>query len=204
MRGGKVKKSYRAADSDIARGSEKYYNEEVGQEYIDFSDLNFTMAKIDLLKAGISEEEMNSEAEDLEHTEAQKKTLNKPFRLPSGSKKKFGVYVKNDKGNVVMVKFGDPNMEIKRDDPDRRRNFRARHKCDTNPGPKYKARYWSCRFWSKKPVSKMTSSDAVAWDDEEVLSEWGWNDEGFCEQNELFAKNPDLQNVSIFVEEEDL
>lgn len=49
------------------------------------------------------------------------KTLNKPFRLPSGSKKKFGVYVKNDKGNVVMVKFGDPNMEIKRDDPARRK-----------------------------------------------------------------------------------
>ena len=86
---------------DIARGSEEYYNEEVGREYIDFSDLNFTMAKIDLLKAGISEEEMDAEAEDLDYTEAQKKTLNKPFRLPSGSKKKFGVYVKNDKGNVV-------------------------------------------------------------------------------------------------------
>ena len=87
VRGGKVKKSYRAADSDIARGSEEYYNEEVGQEYIDFSELNFTMAKIDLLKAGVTEEEMDSEAEDLEYTEAQKKTLNKPFRLPSGSKK---------------------------------------------------------------------------------------------------------------------
>ena len=96
------KKSYRAADSDIARGSEEYYNEEVGKEYIDFSDLNFTMAKIDLLKAGVSEDEMDTEAEDIDYTEAQKKTLNKPFRLPSGSKKKFGVYVKNDKGNVVM------------------------------------------------------------------------------------------------------
>ena len=66
----------------------------------------------------------------------EKKTLNKPFRLPSGSKKKFGVYVKNDKGNVVKVTFGDPNMEIKRDDPERRKSFRARHQCDTNPGPK--------------------------------------------------------------------
>ena len=46
------------------------------------------------------------------------KTLNKPFRLPFGSKKKFGVYVKNDKSNTVMVKFGDPNMTIKRNDPD--------------------------------------------------------------------------------------
>ena len=72
--------------------------------------------------------------------------LNDPFRLPSGSTKKFGVYVKNEKGNVVKVTFGDPNMEIKRDDPDRRKNFRARHNCD-NPGPKYKARYWSCFQW---------------------------------------------------------
>jgi len=85
------------------------------------------------------------------------KTLNKPFRLPSGSKKKFGVYVKNDKGNVVMVKFGDPNMEIKRDDPARRKNYRARHNCD-NPGPKWKANYWSCKMWSSKPVSKIAGN----------------------------------------------
>ncbi len=71
--------------------------------------------------------------------------LNKPFRTPDGPKK-FSVYVKNDKGNVVKVNFGDPNMEIKRDDPERRKSFRARHNCD-NPGPKYKARYWSCKMW---------------------------------------------------------
>jgi len=71
--------------------------------------------------------------------------LNKPFRTPGGPKK-FSVYVKNDKGNVVKVNFGDPNMEIKRDDPNRRKNFRARHNCD-NPGPKWKARYWACRTW---------------------------------------------------------
>lgn len=74
-------------------------------------------------------------------------TLNNPFRLPAGSKKKFGVYVKNDKGNVVKVTFGDPNMEIKRDDPERRKNFRARHQCDSDRGPKWKARYWSCYQW---------------------------------------------------------
>ena len=74
--------------------------------------------------------------------------LDNPFRLPKGSDKKFGVYVKNKKGNVVKVEFGDPNMEIKRDDPARRKSFRARHNCD-NPGPKYKARYWSCKFWEK-------------------------------------------------------
>jgi len=86
-----------------------------------------------------------------------KAPLNKPFRLPSGSKKKFGVYVKNDKGNIVKVTFGDPNMSIKRDNPERRKAYRARHGCD-NPGPKYKANYWSCKMWSAKPVSKITSS----------------------------------------------
>lgn len=74
-----------------------------------------------------------------------KVTLNKPFRTP-GANKKFGVYTMGPNGNVVLVRFGDPNMEIKRDDPERRRNFRSRHNCD-NPGPKYKARYWSCRQW---------------------------------------------------------
>ena len=74
-----------------------------------------------------------------------KVTLNKPFRTPDGPKK-FSVYVKNDKGNVVKVNFGDPNMKIKKNIPERRKSFRARHNCD-NPGPKWKARYWSCKKW---------------------------------------------------------
>ena len=74
------------------------------------------------------------------------KKLNKPFRTPGGPKK-FSVYVKNDKGNIIKVNFGDPNMRIKDNIPGRRKNFRARHNCD-NPGPKTKARYWSCRQWS--------------------------------------------------------
>ena len=73
------------------------------------------------------------------------KKLNKPFRTPGGPKK-FSVYVKNDKGNIIKVNFGDPHLSIKRDNPNRRKNFRARHNCD-NPGPKTKARYWSCRNW---------------------------------------------------------
>ena len=88
--------------------------------------------------------------EDLEIAEAvyqgRKVTLDDPIRTSEDPKKKFKVYVKNDKGNVVVVRFGDPNMEIKRDDPDRRKSFRARHNCD-NPGPKWKARYWSCYQW---------------------------------------------------------
>lgn len=77
--------------------------------------------------------------------QGRKVQLNKPFRTPSGPKK-FSVYVKNEKGNVVKVNFGDPNMKIKKNIPARRRSFRARHNCD-NPGPKWKARYWSCKAW---------------------------------------------------------
>ena len=77
--------------------------------------------------------------------------LNNPTR---GDRKKYKVYVKNDKGNVVKVEYGDPNMSIKRDDPARRKSFRARHNCD-NPGPKWKARYWSCKFWSTKSVTDL-------------------------------------------------
>lgn len=80
--------------------------------------------------------------------------LNKPVRTPNGPKK-FSVYVKNEKGNVVKVNFGDPNMEIKRDDPERRKSYRARHNCD-NPGPKWKANYWSCKMWSTPKVSDLT------------------------------------------------
>lgn len=77
--------------------------------------------------------------------QGRKVTLNKPFRTPKGPKK-FAVYTKNESGNVVIVRFGDPNMKIKKDIPERRKSFRARHNCD-NPGPKWKARYWACKSW---------------------------------------------------------
>ena len=77
--------------------------------------------------------------------QGRKVTLNKPFRTPDGPKK-FSVYVTNEKGNVVKVNFGSPDMSIKRDIPARRKSFRARMRCDT-PGPKWKARYWACKSW---------------------------------------------------------
>lgn len=80
-----------------------------------------------------------------EETTIKEKTLGKPFRTPGGPKK-FSVYVRNEKGNEVKVNFGDPNLSIKRDNPKRRKSFRARHNC-ANPGPRTKARYWSCRQW---------------------------------------------------------
>ena len=88
--------------------------------------------------------------------DGKKVTLNKPFRTSDGPKK-FSVYVKNEKGNVVKVNFGSPekDMDIKRDNPARRRSYRARHNCD-NPGPKWKANYWSCKMWSTTNVSDLT------------------------------------------------
>lgn len=135
-----------------------------------------------------------SQAIEIDFTEQIKsanegKTLNKPFRTPKGPKK-FSVYVKNEKGNVVKVNFGDPNMEIKRDDPERRKSFRARHNCD-NPGPKWKARYWSCKQWrAGKKVEG--SSDEYEWDGETAF-----------DHDELLAINPELAYVKEEVNEPD-
>jgi cation transport regulator ChaB len=103
--------------------------------------------------------------------------LDKPFRMPSGSTKKFCVYVK-DGDKVKKVTFGDPNMEIRRDDPDARANFRARHSCDAATD-KTTPRYWSCRMWEAgTSVSEMTNKVEVIGqilkrDDEERLA-FGW------------------------------
>jgi hypothetical protein len=98
---------------------------------------------IEIIQPGLNEAEY----------QGRKVQLGKPMR---GDVKKFKVYVKNDKGNVVKVNFGhggtsakragQKTMRIKKSDPARRKSFRARHNCD-NPGPRWKARYWSCRKW---------------------------------------------------------
>ncbi len=94
---------------------------------------------------------MKSYKEDINEAEYQGRTvkLGKPMQ---GDVKKFKVYVKNPQGNVVKVNFGhkgkggEKTMTIKKNNPERRKSFRARHNCD-NPGPRHKARYWSCRAW---------------------------------------------------------
>ena len=84
------------------------------------------------------EEYILSEAE----YRGRKVKLNSPFRTPGGPKK-FAVYVKNDKGNVVKVTFGDPNLRVRNNNPGARKSFRARHKCDQKKD-RTKAGYWSC------------------------------------------------------------
>jgi hypothetical protein len=84
----------------------------------------------------------NSTAEDKYHGREVK--LGKPMK---GDVKKSKVYVKDPKtGNIKKVNFGDKNMRIKKSSPSHRKSFRARHHCE-NPGPRTKARYWSCRAW---------------------------------------------------------
>ena len=99
------------------------------------------------------ETEVNGWGEITEKSEYNGKSveLNNPTK---GDRKKYKVYVRNDKGNVVKVEFGDPNMEIKRDDPARRAAFRARHNCDQKKD-KTTAGYWSCKFWSSKSVTDL-------------------------------------------------
>jgi len=77
--------------------------------------------------------------------QGKKVSLNKPFYTP-GERKKSAVYVKNDNGNVVKIRFGDPDMTIKKNNPGRRKNFRARHNCDTATD-KTTPRHWSCAAW---------------------------------------------------------
>jgi hypothetical protein len=129
------------------------------------------------------------------HAAKDKKTLNKPFRTSKGPKK-FSVYVKNEKGNIVKVNFGDPNMEIKRDDPARRKSFRARHKCDTNPGPRWKAKYWSCKFWeTKKGVSDYLTKGSI----HDVIHQW----DGITlwEEADLLKLAPHLAQAQEITEE---
>ena len=92
-------------------------------------------------------EMLRAHGQPLEEAEyhGRKVPLGKPMR---GDVKKFKVFVKDPStGNVKKVNFGDKTMKIKKSNPKRRKSFRARHHCDTNPGPRTKARYWSCRKW---------------------------------------------------------
>ena len=120
------------------------FEEDVTEYYVEnYYDLKEFVEFLKNIKEEVNEAEY----------QGRKVKLNKPMR---GDVKKFKVYVKNPKGNVVKVNFGhggtsakaagEETMRIKKSDPERRASFRARHNCDT-PGPKTGARYWSCKAW---------------------------------------------------------
>lgn len=131
---------------------EVHFIDDMENEIVENFTADTTMGFVDNLEESA---DGSDEIFELYEDEGKKVKLNK---IMKGDVKKYKVYVKNDKGNVVKVNFGDPNMEIKRDDPDRRRNFRARHNCDS-PGPRWKARYWACKTWSSKSVTSMLKED---------------------------------------------
>jgi hypothetical protein len=145
-------------DFDIIINEECYLSSHVIAETSDGFVLEATDAAIaELTRLGMLSEdnsrivygEVNHDmADDEEVEEAEYQGRKVPLGKPmAGDVKKSKVYVKNPKtGKVIKVNFGDKNMRIKKNIPGRRKNFRARHNCD-NPGPRTKARYWSCRAW---------------------------------------------------------
>ena len=121
--------------------------------FLEFSDkLEVETEIVEITESGdiivLGDDRFMRVMESLELMEAEyhgrKVPLGKPMK---GDVKKSKVYVRDPKtGNVKKVNFGDKNMRIKKSIPGRRKSFRARHNCD-NPGPRTKARYWSCRAW---------------------------------------------------------
>jgi len=115
--------------------------------------------------------------------------LNKPFRTPKGPKK-FAVYVKDPKsGNIKIVRFGDPEMEIKRDDPKRRKAFRDRHSCDEKKD-KTKPGYWSCKFWSGKSVTELLAKSSSVYN----VDLTDWDGRTFWPEEEI---TPYFKNVEV-------
>ena len=105
---------------------------------VDFTDDGVVIQGDDVIFSYLSHVAIN---------EAEYQGRNVPLGKPmAGDVKKSKVYVRGPKGNVVKVNFGDKTMKIKKSNPKRRKSFRARHNCD-NPGPRHRARYWSCRAW---------------------------------------------------------
>lgn len=101
----------------------------------EYTRQSFTPLEIAIMEGGGSLEEAEYQGRKVQ--------LGKPMK---GDVKKSKVYVRKPNGKVVKVNFGDKKLSIKKHIPGRRKNFRARHNCD-NPGPRWKARYWSCRAW---------------------------------------------------------
>lgn len=99
------------------------------------------------------------DVEELHEAEyrGKKVDLNKPFRTPSGPRK-FSVYTKNEKGNVVKVGFGEPGMRINNNDPKKSLSFRKRMRCN-NPGPRWKARWWACNVIRYRKLLGIKSSN---------------------------------------------
>ena len=130
------------SDGDEPPPETGYAKQKTRMEKVNEDEMTFHGEEHELIESCQWDEESDPIEEATYQGRAVK--LGKPT---TGDVKKSKVYVKGPSGRVVKVNFGDPNMTIKKNIPARRKSFRARHHCDTNPGPRWKARYWSCRAW---------------------------------------------------------
>ena len=130
----------------MSESTREKYEDRYGNEWLSKLSVTYDamLEKIDCCDD--CNEQYNHIVEESEY-QGKKVKLNDPIRTSENPKKKFKVYVKNENGKVVVVRFGDPKMSIHRDDPAARKSFRARHGCDKDAGPKWKAKYWSCYQW---------------------------------------------------------
>ena len=175
--GREVSEAYALVDKDILEGEESYYVEKPSEAFVGFTDLELDLACIDLIKAGIQKCDQDVDCFDLEYTDQEKKTLNKPFKMLSDDEK-FGVLVKNpDNGRNILVEFEKRMVraslvELEITDP----------------------MYWSSKFWVKKPTSESISSDAIEWDDEEEVTQWYWDESSFIDYEEIFCDKKKSEN----------
>ena len=198
-RGEDVSEAYVLSDKDILTQKGKIIRDDL-HEFFDFSNLDLNLASLDLIKAGIETWDQDFDCEELFYSEAEKQVIDKPF-ICEGDSKKYGVYVKNPQtGNSILIKFGDYSMDASDSDPDIRRDFHKNHECES-ANDKTMPRYWSCKFWNKKAVDTSISSDAVEWDEEEIVSEWGWDDSSFVKEEEISDSAKSLE-VDYILEQE--
>lgn len=185
-KGREVSDSYRLADKDILDGEETYYIESPSKAFVGFTDLELDLACIDLIKAGIEKWDQNFDCPDLEYTKEEKETINKPFKITSESSKKFGVFVKNpNTGKLLFVNFEGDKVSP-----------------EDNISDITSSHHWNSKFWTKKPISESVSSEAVEWDEEEVVSEWCWDDSSFLKIEEILQTNIQLKDIYNFVEKD--
>ena len=131
------------------QGAEEAYVAEKLQDMYDNVSIDYRLNPdddfeeiIDIIGNQLADDYGTDEMQEAKY-QGREVSLGKPM---AGDVKKSKVYVRGPKGNVVKVNFGDKKMRIKKSNPKRRKSFRARHNC-ANPGPRWKARYWSCRAW---------------------------------------------------------
>lgn len=136
-------KSFNAFVTENYSDDRAYLKEEVFALWEQVSDTEFTFDGDEEQLIDSVDWDLQTEPLDEAEYQGRKVPLGKPMK---GDVKKSKVFVKSPSGRVIKVNFGDKNMKIKKNIPSRRKSFRARHNC-ANPGPRTKARYWSCRAW---------------------------------------------------------